>query len=72
MLACFVKIFVTFLGYQKGTPVVKEVRFGNVPEFSDVHFCESFGYLVELSKLLTERIALYKTKYRDSVKLRVE
>ena len=38
---------------------------GNVPEFSkfsDVYFRESFGYLAELSKLLTERIALIKSK----------
>ena len=61
LLTCFAKIFNTFLGFRKGTPVGKEVRYGNVPEFSkflDVYFRKSFGYLAELSKLLTERIAL--------------
>ena len=54
--------FGTFGTYQKGTPVDKEVRKGNTPGFSkywDVHFCKSFGYLAEQSKLLTERIALF-------------
>ena len=52
------------MGYQKGTPVDKEVRNGNTPEFLkflEVHFCKSFGKLLKLSKLLAERSALGKS-----------
>ena len=55
--------FGTFGTYQKWPTFGLSVSVESVPEFSkflDVHFWESFGYLAELSKLLTERIALLK------------
>ena len=40
----------------------KEMEF---PEFLDIHFRGNYGVLAELSKLLTERIALVSTACLD-------
>ena len=54
-MACFAKIFVTFLDFRKDIPVDKKVRNQKRPEFSkflDLHFRENFA------KLFTERSTL--------------
>ena len=64
------RIFETFRSYQNCLISVNQVRCKNTPEFSkflDFHFCESFGYLSKLPKLLMECSPLWgstqKTKF---------
>ena len=63
-LTSYAKIFGTFLGFRKGTPVYNEVRNVNVPGFLDPNFwfrMVIFPKIHQSSKILTECIALAKS-----------
>ena len=60
-LACFAKIFGTFSGFRKGTPVDKKNRHENVPKYSVFYFRDrryNFAKLYRSSKALPKRMAL--------------
>ena len=63
-LTSYAKIFGTFLGFRKGTPVDNKVRNVNVPGFLDRNFwfrIVIFPKIHRSLKILTERIALAKS-----------